>query len=87
MREVAAIVTPAGCTWLYAAALAKDWAFFGSRYHGTSVITRIGLPPSRPDVPEVPTGSALGQDAVRLSWTRPFPRYHTGLGAGVRAWR
>jgi hypothetical protein len=87
MIEVAALVTPVGCTWLYAAAIAKEWAFFGSRYHGTSVVTRVGLPVSRPDVPEVPTGNATGQDAIKLSWERPFPRYHTGgapiLGARV----
>ena len=73
MSEVAALVTPTGCTWLYAGARAHEWGFFGSRYHGTSVITRIGLPVSRPDVPVTPAGNATGQDAIKLTWQRPFP--------------
>jgi len=73
MTEVAALVTPKGCTWLYAGARANEWGFFGSRYHGTSVITRIGLPVSRPDVPVMPSGNATGQDAIKLTWERAFP--------------
>lgn len=82
MREEAAIVTPPGCTWLYAATINRGFAFFGSRYHETSVIARMNLRVAKPDVPRAPTGNATGQDAVVLSWGRDFPRYHTG-GAEV----
>jgi hypothetical protein len=78
MREVGAIVTPPGCTWLYAAAVNRGFGFFGSRYHETSVVARMGLRIAKPDVPRTPEGNATGQDAILLSWQRDFPRYHTG---------
>eukprot|EP00960_Hanusia_phi_P075622 768448-Hanusia_phi.AAC.10 len=61
MKEVAALVTPKGCTWLYAAVGWQDEALFGSRYHDSSFITRVSLPVAKPDIPEIPSGNASGQ--------------------------
>jgi hypothetical protein len=85
MTEMAALVTPPGCTWLYTAAAVRGFAFFGSRYHSSSIVTRVGMRVAKPDVPAVAKGEATGQDAVLLSWARAFPRYHNGGGRIIGA--
>uniref|UniRef100_A0A6T8P5J7 Fibronectin type-III domain-containing protein n=1 Tax=Hemiselmis andersenii TaxID=464988 RepID=A0A6T8P5J7_HEMAN len=85
MREVGALVTPPGASWLYTGVSSGGFAFFGSRYHDTSRVVRVAMVTARPDVPKPPEGNATGQDAVRLSWRRPFETYHTGGAAVIGA--